>query len=164
MARAGDFALNDRGGFGFIVENDGEPPLYVRAGELGELHAACGVGTLTRLIVTPSATSSGTPLTEPVAGSPTNRPVPSITVEPLPYTKAAPQSPVLTSVAAGAFRFNTENKRFYYVQASEDLVYWTTLTGIVQGLSVGVGAFLNRKRKAAVESATAGRDDDEMFI
>src|SRR5207253_9132532 len=38
------------------------------------------------------------------------------------------------------------------------------LTGIVQGLSVGVGAFLNRKRKAAVESATAGRDDDEMFI
>src|SRR3954467_8169193 len=38
------------------------------------------------------------------------------------------------------------------------------LTGVIQGLSVGVGAFLNRRRKAAVESAQAGRDDDEMFI
>ena len=38
------------------------------------------------------------------------------------------------------------------------------LTGVIQGLSVGVGAFLNRRRKAAVESAQAARDDEEMFI
>jgi uncharacterized protein YneF (UPF0154 family) len=38
------------------------------------------------------------------------------------------------------------------------------LTGVIQGLSVGVGAFLNRRRKAAVESAQSGRDDEEMFI
>ena len=39
------------------------------------------------------------------------------------------------------------------------------LTGVIQGLSVGVGAFLNRRRKAAMEAAAAGRaDDDEMFI
>ena len=40
------------------------------------------------------------------------------------------------------------------------------LTGVIQGLSVGVGAFLARRRKAAMESAAAsGREDDEeMFI
>jgi methyl-accepting chemotaxis protein len=40
------------------------------------------------------------------------------------------------------------------------------LTGVIQGLSVGVGAFLARRRKAAMESAGgSGRgDDDEMFI
>src|SRR4051812_8836476 len=39
------------------------------------------------------------------------------------------------------------------------------LTGVIQGLSVGVGAFLNRRRKAAMESAQSGRtDDEEMFI
>ena len=39
------------------------------------------------------------------------------------------------------------------------------LTGVIQGLSVGVGAFLARRRKASMESGAAGRgDDDEMFI
>jgi len=39
------------------------------------------------------------------------------------------------------------------------------LTGVIQGLSVGVGAFLNRRRKAQMESAQTGRtDDEEMFI
>src|SRR5438874_363966 len=43
--------------------------------------AACGAGTLTRLSVTPSATSSEERLIEPVGGSPTKRPEPSITVD-----------------------------------------------------------------------------------
>jgi methyl-accepting chemotaxis protein len=39
------------------------------------------------------------------------------------------------------------------------------LTGVIQGLSVGVGAFLNRRRKAAMEAAgSRASDDDEMFI
>lgn len=40
------------------------------------------------------------------------------------------------------------------------------LTGVIQGLSVGVGAFLARRRKAAMENAqSSGRtDDEEMFI
>lgn len=40
------------------------------------------------------------------------------------------------------------------------------LTGVIQGLSVGVGAFLARRRKAAMESgqATGRGDDEEMFI
>lgn len=38
------------------------------------------------------------------------------------------------------------------------------LTGVIQGLSVGVGAFLNRRRKASVESASGHGDDEEMFI
>jgi hypothetical protein len=40
------------------------------------------------LIVTPSAASSGAALSEPVGGSPTNRPVPSITVELPPRVSA----------------------------------------------------------------------------
>src|SRR2546429_2067766 len=43
--------------------------------------AACGAGTLTRLSVTPSETSSDGRLIEPVGGSPTKRPEPSITVD-----------------------------------------------------------------------------------
>jgi hypothetical protein len=39
--------------------------------------AACGAGTLTRLMVTPSATSSDERPIEPVGGSPTKRPEPS---------------------------------------------------------------------------------------
>jgi methyl-accepting chemotaxis protein len=38
------------------------------------------------------------------------------------------------------------------------------LTGVIQGLSVGVGAFLSRRRKAAAESSMASGDDEEMFI
>jgi methyl-accepting chemotaxis protein len=41
------------------------------------------------------------------------------------------------------------------------------LTGVIQGLSVGVGSFLARRRKAAMEAGqTSGRggDDEEMFI
>ena len=40
------------------------------------------------------------------------------------------------------------------------------LTGVIQGLSVGVGSFLARRRKAAMENAqSSGRtDDEEMFI
>ena len=39
------------------------------------------------------------------------------------------------------------------------------LTGVIQGLSVGVGAFLNRRRKSQMEAAQSGRtDDEEMFI
>jgi hypothetical protein len=41
----------------------------------------CGAGTLTRLRVTPSATSSDEGLIEPVGGSPTKRPEPSMTVD-----------------------------------------------------------------------------------
>jgi hypothetical protein len=37
------------------------------------------------------------------------------------------------------------------------------LTGIMQGLSVGLGAYIQRRRKAALETATAV-EDDELFI
>src|SRR5438477_12329823 len=43
--------------------------------------AACGAGTLTRLSVTPSATSSDDRLIAPVDGSPTKRPEPPMTVD-----------------------------------------------------------------------------------
>jgi hypothetical protein len=37
------------------------------------------------------------------------------------------------------------------------------LTGIMQGLSVGLGAYIQRRRKATMEAATAV-EDDELFI
>lgn len=37
------------------------------------------------------------------------------------------------------------------------------LTGIMQGLSVGIGAYIQRRRKATMEAATAV-EDDELFI
>jgi methyl-accepting chemotaxis protein len=37
------------------------------------------------------------------------------------------------------------------------------LSGVMQGLTVGIGSFLNRRRKAAME-ASGARDDEEMFI
>jgi hypothetical protein len=37
------------------------------------------------------------------------------------------------------------------------------LSGVIQGLSVGIGSFLARRRKSAMES-TGARDDEEMFI
>jgi hypothetical protein len=37
------------------------------------------------------------------------------------------------------------------------------LTGIMQGLSVGLGAYIQRRRKASLETATAV-EDDELFI
>ena len=37
------------------------------------------------------------------------------------------------------------------------------LSGVIQGLSVGIGSFLARRRKSAMESAGT-RDDEEMFI
>ncbi|MCU1310567.1 MAG: hypothetical protein JWO20_1692 [Candidatus Angelobacter sp.] len=37
------------------------------------------------------------------------------------------------------------------------------LSGVIQGLSVGIGSFLARRRKTSMESAGA-RDDEEMFI
>lgn len=37
------------------------------------------------------------------------------------------------------------------------------LTGIMQGLSVGLGAYIQRRRKSALETATAV-EDDELFI
>jgi hypothetical protein len=37
------------------------------------------------------------------------------------------------------------------------------LTGIMQGLSVGLGAYIQRRRKSALDAATAV-EDDELFI
>ena len=37
------------------------------------------------------------------------------------------------------------------------------LTGIMQGLSVGLGAYLQRRRKSALDAMTAV-EDDELFI
>jgi hypothetical protein len=37
------------------------------------------------------------------------------------------------------------------------------LSGLMQGLSVGIGAYLSRRRKAAMEAAGA-TEDEEMFI
>src|SRR5437899_3127575 len=37
------------------------------------------------------------------------------------------------------------------------------LSGLMQGLSVGIGAYLSRRRKAAMEAAGAS-EDEEMFI
>ena len=67
--------------------------------------AACGAGTLTRLIVTPS----GAPLSEPVGGSPTNRPLPSMTVEVPPRVSASSGEPLnrLTDRAGWAYACST---------------------------------------------------------
>jgi hypothetical protein len=55
------------------------------------------------------------------------------------------------------------------VEETTEMVQHTVLTpmkqlaGVVQGLSVGIGSFLNRRRKAAME-ASGATEDEEMFI
>jgi hypothetical protein len=55
------------------------------------------------------------------------------------------------------------------VEETSEMMQHTVLTpmkqlsGVIQGLSVGIGSFLARRRKAAMETAGAG-DDEEMFF
>src|SRR5437899_7808387 len=55
------------------------------------------------------------------------------------------------------------------VEETTEMVQHTVLTpmkqlaGVIQGLSVGIGSFLNRRRKAAME-ASGATEDEEMFI
>jgi hypothetical protein len=55
------------------------------------------------------------------------------------------------------------------VEETTEMVQHTVLTpmkqlaGVVQGLSVGIGSFLSRRRKAAME-ASGATEDEEMFI